>query len=458
MMQLVSVLSAQTNTQQVSASEQAASTGDFKSLLTGQQSSEPVQEAAVNPNPAQTRLTEEKQIAEAASLEGLLNIPEAIKAIAKEWMADGKLPSFEELAAFLGMSTEQLQRSIKDLTDQLTAFIDIEKVMAPPSETTEIDKNQIQKEKEPLAGLVGEEGMAALLQVIQLLAAVPSKEWTKLEEKTVQTVLQAGKVWQLLGEQADSQTKDLSSQAVLKAMMKEIAGKLDKLLTQPQADNRTAILQKAFQSFLQPAVSNPKLVSAHQTGNPQPEAVSEMTDGQAVQKAPALLTGKEGAGQLQPFFHPLGRTETFSMSVQTNPRPMNMEQFIEKFSQILGNSNLVKMPNGTKLLLRLYPEQLGSLRIELLQQNGVMTAKILSSTPAVKELFEQHVSSLKHAFSQQNVAVDKIELTFSQAEPQKFDRHQQQQQSRQPQHEAQSQETDDEPTENFQELLLNMEV
>ncbi|WP_245671408.1 flagellar hook-length control protein FliK [Pseudobacillus wudalianchiensis] len=455
-MQLVNALSAQTNKKQAPVNEQAASTGDFKTILTGQQSSAPVQEAAVNPT--QTRLMEEKQIVEATGLEGLLNIPEAIKLIAKEWVADGKQPSFEELAAFLGMSTEQLQKSIQDLTDQLTALAGTEKSEALPVESVKADQSEAQKEDLPIE-LVGEEGMNALLQAIQLLAAVPSKEWPKLEEKAVQTVLQAGKLWQLLGEKADGQTKDLASQAVLKTMMKEVAGKLDKLLAQPQSDNRTAILQKAFQSFLQPSASNTKLASAHQSSTPQQEGMSELTDGQLTQKTTALLPGKEGTTHIQPFFHPLGRTETFSMSVQTNPRPMNMEQFMEKFSQILGNSNLVKMPNGTKLLLRLYPEQLGSLRIELLQQNGVMTAKILSSTPAVKELFEQHVSSLKHAFSQQNVTVDKIELTFSQAEPQKFDRQQQQQdQSRQPQQEAKSQETDDEPTENFQDLLLNMEV
>ncbi|WP_231603591.1 flagellar hook-length control protein FliK [Bacillus sp. FJAT-27231] len=456
-MQLVNALSAQTNRQPTPVNEQAASTGDFKTILTGQQSSTPVEETTVNPT--QTRLMEEKQIVEATGLEGLLNIPEAIKLIAKEWMADGKQPSFEELAAFLGMSTEQLQKSIQDLTDQLTALASTEKAGALPVESAKTVQSEVQKEDPPIE-LVGEEGMNALLQAIQLLAAVPSKEWPTLEEKAVQTVLQAGKLWQLLGEKADSQTKDLASQAVLKTMMKEVAGKLEKLLAQPQSDNRAAILQKAFQSFLQPSASNTKLSSAHQSSTPQQELMDKLTDGQAVQKTIALLPGKEGTTHIQPFFHPLGRTETFSMSVQTNPRPMNMEQFMEKFSQILGNSNLVKMPNGTKLLLRLYPEQLGSLRIELLQQNGVMTAKILSSTPAVKELFEQHVSSLKHAFSQQNVAVDKIELTFSQAEPQKFDRQQQQQheQSRQPQQEAKSQETDDEPTENFQDLLLNMEV
>lgn len=451
MMQLVNALSAQKNIQQASISEQAASKGaDFKSILTGQRDNETVQPVPVSP--AQARLTEEKQIAEAVSVEGLVNIPEAVKSIVKEWMADGKQPSFEELAAFLGMSTEQLQKSIKDLTEQLTSLTGTEKTVETP---TDPDKNQLQKE-EPLDRLVGDEGMAALLQVMQLLTAVPAKEWTKLEERTVQPVLQAGKLWQLMGEQADGNLKALSSQEAMKDFMKEIVGKLDKLLSQPQADNRTAILQRAFQNFLHAASTNTKLASTNQTSVPQQEAAIELADGQT---ASPVLSGKEGPAHMQAFFHPLGRTETFSMSVHTNPRPMNMEQFMEKFSQILGNSNLAKMPNGTKLLIRLYPEQLGSLRIELLQQNGVMTAKILSSTATVKELFEQHVNSLKHAFNQQNINVDKIELTFSQAEPQKFDRQQQQQQSRQPQQQgAEPAETDEEPTENFQDLLLNMEV
>ncbi|MFL0362967.1 flagellar hook-length control protein FliK [Pseudobacillus sp. 179-B 2D1 NHS] len=454
MMQLVNALSAQKNIQKASASEQAASTGDFKSILTGQQDSAAVQEAAVHPS--QTRLAEEKQLAGAVSVEELLNIPEAVKAIVKEWMGDGKQPSFEELAAFLGMSTEQLQKSIKDLTEQLTALAGTEKTGEFIEAFTDPDENQLQEET--LDRLTGDEGIAALLQVIELLAAVPAKEWIKLDEKTVQAVLQTGKLWQLMSEQADGNLKALSSQEAMRDFMKEIVGKLDKLLS-PQTDNRTAILKKAFQNFLYSPSTNTKLISANQTSALQQGTATELVDGEGAQKAPLLLSGKEGVNHIQPFFHPLGRTETFSMSVQTNPRPMNMEQFMEKFSQILGNSNLAKMPNGTKLLIRLYPEQLGSLRIELLQQNGVMTAKILSSTSTVKDLFEQHVSSLKHAFNQQNINVDKIELTFSQAEPQKFDRQQQQQQSRQPQQQdREPAETDDEPTENFQDLLLNMEV
>ncbi|MED0667324.1 flagellar hook-length control protein FliK [Bacillus badius] len=442
MMQLVNALPVQKNTAQPSANEPAASAADFKSLLAGQQNGQSVQSGAANP--AQERLTNEKQTAEALSIEGIADIPEAIRAIAKEWMADGKFPSFEELAAFLGMSTAQLQENIQRLIGQISHLADAEQTILPAEER--VDGGQSQQEEQLPPVLSGNEEFASLLQAVQSLAAVPAEKWTTLDEKAVQTVLTAGKLLQLLGEQADSTAKDLSFHATIKNSMKEIADKLDKLLVQPQTSNRTMIIQRAFQNFLQP----------HSAGKQAPAAEPE--DGQVQQKLPAAPSGKEGTVHMPSFFHQLGRTETFSLSVHTNPRPMNMEQFIEKFSQVLGNSNLVKMPNGTKLLIRLYPEQLGSLRIELLQQNGMMTAKILSSTSAVKELFEQHVSSLKHAFGQQNINVDKIELTFSQAEPQKFDRQQQQQQSRQQQQMAQPTETDDEPAENFQDLLLNMEV
>ncbi|WP_191991764.1 flagellar hook-length control protein FliK [Bacillus aerolatus] len=480
MVQVVNALSTRANIKQEPAKQQTASTSDFKAVLS-RQSSQLVQETISSP--VQERIALEKQIAESVSLEGMRDIPEAVKKIVREWMADGKMPSFEELAAFLGISVEQLQRSIKKLSEQLTALINAEKVAAtiqPLNVLTGIDANEWGKvtdelflqlsdssgmngtnettEKTPIEELLPSAEKAEeievdhLLQAIQLLAAVPQQEWVKLDEKTVQTVMQAGKLWGLFGEHADMNVKEVPLQTVLKDMMKDIADKLGRLLSQPQSDSRAAILQKAFHNFLQPAAAGPRLKLANNTETFLQGAAAEQT-------APPSAPGKETTVQLQPFFHPLGRTEAFSMTVQTTPRPMNMEQFMEKFSQILGNSNLMKLPNGAKLLLRLYPEQLGSLRIELLQQNGVMTAKILSSTSMVKDLLEQNMSSLKHAFNQQSISVDKIELTYNQAEPQKFDR-QQQQQSRQqqPQAQAETTETDDQPAEDFKDLLINMEV
>ena len=51
-----------------------------------------------------------------------------------------------------------------------------------------------------------------------------------------------------------------------------------------------------------------------------------------------------------------------------------------------------------KLLIKLHPDNLGSLRIELIQKDQTMVARILTTTDAAKEALESHLHSLKDAF------------------------------------------------------------
>ncbi|WP_203362308.1 flagellar hook-length control protein FliK [Bacillus sp. REN10] len=394
-------------TNQVASPKQAGLGATFQSMLSAETS-------VAMPSDLGQLLEAMKQILTAKSIDELPGLASGSKAVAEEWMSDGQMPSFEEVALFLGMNATELTSMVEKLMKQLTN-IRMENVTivkeAPingndSKETDEIDMSQ-------------------LLNAIQLLTVTSPNDWPKGEGKLVQTLLQAAKIWGFFGEKADSMAVTKEQQQVLKGMLKELAGKLE------------GVLQQAFKNY---------------------QSVSEEQSSPAVMKTNQTMP-KEGI-IVPSVFHPVSKIETLTMMVSTNPKPMNMEQFIEKFSQILGNSNLMKTPNGNRLLIKLYPEQLGSLRIELLQQNGVMTAKILSSTSMVKDLFEQHVHSLKHAFNQQNITVDKIELAHSQADPQKFDRSSQQEQQtkrEQPQPQQQT-ETEDQPIEEFKDVLENMEV
>ncbi|HZG70585.1 MAG TPA: flagellar hook-length control protein FliK, partial [Chondromyces sp.] len=161
----------------------------------------------------------------------------------------------------------------------------------------------------------------------------------------------------------------------------------------------------------------------------------------------------------QSYFQPLAKAEQFTLFVQINQRPMNFQQFTEQFSQILGKSSFTKAIDGNRLLIKLYPEQLGSLRIELLQQNGGLTAKIITSTHAVKDLLDQQLQSLKHAFIQQNITVEKIEISFGQTDLEKFNHSSQQQPSDREKPQQEKQENSEEnQQESFKELLVNMEA
>ena len=117
----------------------------------------------------------------------------------------------------------------------------------------------------------------------------------------------------------------------------------------------------------------------------------------------------------------LGRTEQFVLHVgdRSNHETV-MRDLVKEFSNILSRSSLTQGLHTTKLLIRLYPEQLGSLRVELLQKDGLMMARMMASTSMAKEMLESQLHSLRQAFTQQNIQIDKIEVTFSQEETQKY--------------------------------------
>jgi flagellar hook-length control protein FliK len=107
---------------------------------------------------------------------------------------------------------------------------------------------------------------------------------------------------------------------------------------------------------------------------------------------------------------------------QTPAKQPNQEKFIKDFQQILSKSILQQTGSSTRLLIKLYPEQLGQLRIELLQNEGVLTARMIASTPKAKELLESQIQGLKNSFISQNIQVEKIEISHSQLLNQQHER------------------------------------
>jgi flagellar hook-length control protein FliK len=185
--------------------------------------------------------------------------------------------------------------------------------------------------------------------------------------------------------------------------------------------------------------------------------------------ASAEMTEAVKPDQNKPMFSGLGnslhipvtKAEIFSMNLSQSKGALQYEQFVKELQTILSRSNLQTQPNMNKLLIKLYPEQLGSLRIELLQTNGIMTAKILATTSAAKEMLDSQLQGLKQAFTSQNLQVDKIEVSQALADPDRQSKGQAQQQSN-----GQSKQThDDAPggkeeqeTADFKEYLVNSEV
>lgn len=364
----------------------------------------------------------------ADSIEALVEDKMELAAMAEELLEKGEMPSVQDLAVLLQVDAEALQDSLRKLAQLFSSKGELSESLkkAIDSMLNEVSTNQPADEL-PL------EELTILIKLITENASLPFKETDK------QLIASVVKAAQLVNYFAKHLPKQEARFQTLQAALKNEAVLLEQqTVTSSQSSTRQVSLQTAFANYN----------SAQEAG----EATGS--------KAPSVKSVAQSAESVNPFLNQLSKTEQFVMSVKTNPRPMNMEQFIEKFTEILGKANMMKTPNGTKMLIKLYPEQLGSLRIELLQQNGVMTAKILSSTQAVKELLEQNAHQLKHAFNQQNVTVDKLDIASPDTRHHLFDRGaQQQRQQEQKQSNEQSEEQNDsEKLSSFEEALLHAEV
>lgn len=145
------------------------------------------------------------------------------------------------------------------------------------------------------------------------------------------------------------------------------------------------------------------------------ETTKEVTADRLMQKASThqvIGTSNEAISVSDVSSNQPSKVEQFTLFVEQTSKPLpNQQQFIKQFQNILARSNFLDSGGQQKLLINLYPEHLGSLRIEILQSEAGMIARILASTSQAKDLVESQLSNLKHSFLAQNISVEKIEVS-----------------------------------------------
>jgi flagellar hook-length control protein FliK len=65
---------------------------------------------------------------------------------------------------------------------------------------------------------------------------------------------------------------------------------------------------------------------------------------------------------------------------------------------------------GGPLQLRLSPPELGSLKLELTVQEGVLSATVEAETPAARRLLLEHLPALRDRLAEQNVRVERFDV------------------------------------------------
>lgn len=195
------------------------------------------------------------------------------------------------------------------------------------------------------------------------------------------------------------------------------------------------------------AVSNLSRTDNENQPLPLPKQTGEMTEVKPI--------------QLQQLTSPSSVAGTIEILDDQN-QPITMERFVKDFESIVARSKFYQNGQMQKLTIQLKPDHLGTLKIELIQQQNELIAKITSTTVGAKEILESQIHALKHALVQQNVNVSRIDITndlrqeaYNEQSNQKQNREQSENQQQQ---EEQHDKSEDNFLETFIDKLLNYEI
>ncbi|AXH98703.1 hypothetical protein DV702_02600 [Sporosarcina sp. PTS2304] len=150
----------------------------------------------------------------------------------------------------------------------------------------------------------------------------------------------------------------------------------------------------------------------------------------------------------------------FQMTQAEKVSESRSEALMREFQAVLNRANFGQTNGMNRLSIKLYPEHLGQVRIELLEVNGVMTARILASTAMAREMLDSQMHQLRHAFNQQNLQVDRIDLSQTIQDLSKNDREQafNKQNEQQKEQSSEQNQTQDESEMTFEEFMIELEV
>ena len=113
-----------------------------------------------------------------------------------------------------------------------------------------------------------------------------------------------------------------------------------------------------------------------------------------------------GAAQPVSFGEYLSGLET----VQELPPYVTVSDIMEQFAEQV---KVHITADTTKMQMQLNPEHLGKLYVEIIENEGAITAKIETQNQAVKEALEMQMADLKVNLSQAGVKVDSVEVTIA---------------------------------------------
>ncbi|MDQ0217072.1 flagellar hook-length control protein FliK [Peribacillus cavernae] len=249
-----------------------------------------------------------------------------------------------------------------------------------------------------------------LLSIMAAIARLSEEQLQNVDLQSASNVVKFAKIQELLTAFKDMSADEAALSSQLKSLLEKISSKVEQLL---ENDSSKKNLGAAFEREVA-------------TGNGRntewlKRAFSGITDDVSRKNSSETKnSGKEFISTEQteiPRSHPvhfqISKLEQFVLTTEKGGQPVNQEQFIKAFENILNKANFTSRNGMQKLFIKLNPEHLGSLRIELIQKDAVLIAKIVATTAKARDLLESQVQGLKHALNGQNLQIEKIEISQS---------------------------------------------
>ncbi|MEI4524310.1 flagellar hook-length control protein FliK [Priestia megaterium] len=127
------------------------------------------------------------------------------------------------------------------------------------------------------------------------------------------------------------------------------------------------------------------------------------TTGATVENQPSSF-GSGEMPKLQQFSIYLG---------QAKSEHQQSSNLVNELEKIWSKASFSTEEGTSKLLIKLFPKQLGAISIEMLQKDSETVARIVVSSAKTKELLDSNLSTLRHGLASQHVSIDKIDVLLS---------------------------------------------
>lgn len=344
--------------------------------------------------------------------------------------------AFQTNADITGIIGTQLNLSKKELLDVLSKlFEQFSKQNGSIPQT--LDKLSFDSKSEKLLTEIDLDELIS--QMIELILSLQVQNLSVKPDKDFSQAMKALKLFELLSANKDS----MGNQNKLQEFVRMLNEKLEVVLNNSASSSRQEYLQKTFSSVME-EMNVKGSVHLEQSGENVAKAINK--------------TDNSHQGFVQ--FQQMSRPEQLTLMTNHSNKAVSAEELIRQFENILSRSQLTKAGGTQRLFIKLNPEHLGALRVELIHKDSTIIARILTSTSVAKEMMESQLNGLKQAFQSQNLQVERIEISqqFTQQE-RTFNREQQQEQGRQEQQRENSNEQKaNDFTDSFEEALLNIEA